>query len=231
MRFLRQDLRFREPLPIRRSHRRFARNHASIVTRALEPGKFIRIAPAALPVRAARGGVRTQAFSAFPHADSFARMTKPIAYIETTIPNFYYDLRESEAVTSRRTWTRAWWASAPDRYHMITSNVVVEELSAGKSRLVQLRLALLEHLPVLTTVPEVAEIMNAYIRHKLMPRNPGGDALHLALASYNRCDLIVTWNCRHLANGNKATHIRQINQRMGLVVPEIVTPLELLGRT
>lgn len=73
--------------------------------------------------------------------------------------------------------------------------------------------------------------MDTYLRHKLMPRNPSGDALHLALASYYECDLIVTWNCKHLANANKFMHIRQINHRMGLSVPEIVTPLELLKRT
>jgi predicted nucleic acid-binding protein len=230
MRFLRQDLRFREPPPIRTSHRRFARNHASIVTRALEPGKFIRIAPAALPVRAARGGVRTQAFSAFPHADSFARMTKPIAYIETTIPNFYYDLRESEAVTSRRTWTRAWWESAAEGCELITGAEVFLELSAGTSRLVPLRLELLRGLPVLQITPEVSSTAETYIRNKLMPGRPSGDAFHLALASHHGCELIVTWNIRHLANPNKFAHVRHINQQLGLTVPEIVTPLDLLGR-
>jgi predicted nucleic acid-binding protein len=157
-------------------------------------------------------------------------MLKPIAYIETTIPNFYYDLRSSAGVTSRRESTRTWWESAANQYHMLTSEVVVEELSAGTSPLVALRLGLIQHLPVLTALPEVAGIVSTYIRHKLMPRNPGGDALHLALASYYRCDLIVTWNCKHLANANKFVHIRQINHRMGLPVPEIVTPLDLLRR-
>lgn len=155
-------------------------------------------------------------------------MQKSIAYIETTVPNFYHDLRPSVAVTSRRAWTREWWASAFDLYDLMTSDIVVEELSAGTSRLVSHRLQLLQRLPIVTAVPAVAEIVETYIHHKLMPRNPGGDALHLALASYYECDLIVTWNCKHLANANKFVHIRQINRRMGLSVPRIVTPLELL---
>lgn len=75
----------------------------------------------------------------------------------------------------------------------------------------------------------VAEIVEAYIRHKVMPRNPAGDALHLALASYHRCDFLLTWTCLHLANANKFDHIRRINVMPGLFVPLLVTPLELLG--
>ena len=62
-----------------------------------------------------------------------------------------------------------------------------------------------------------------------MPDDPVGDALHLALASYYKCDFLLTWNCRHLANANKFDHIRRINTLLGLFVPALVTPLELLG--
>ena len=62
-----------------------------------------------------------------------------------------------------------------------------------------------------------------------MPRDPVGDALHLALASFHKCDFLLTWNCLHLANANKFGHIRRINGMLGLFVPLLVTPLELLG--
>jgi hypothetical protein len=41
--------------------------------------------------------------------------------------------------------------------------------------------------------------------------------------------VLVTWNCRHLANANKFKHIREINRQLGLKMPDLVTPLELLG--
>jgi hypothetical protein len=88
---------------------------------------------------------------------------------------------------------------------------------------------LLRELPVLSVEPPIVEIVQAYVRHRLMPADPGGDALHLALASYHRCDFLVTWNCRHLANANKFDHIRRVNVLLGLFVPALVTPLELLG--
>ena len=41
---------------------------------------------------------------------------------------------------------------------------------------------------------------------------------------------LLTWNCRHLANANKFGHIRRVNTLLGLYVPSLVTPLELLGQ-
>jgi predicted nucleic acid-binding protein len=155
-------------------------------------------------------------------------MPKPLAYIETTIPNFYYDVRPSPAVTSRRVWTREWWASAVDQYERVTGQEVLSELSAGTSYLVPLRLELLEDIPVLPLTDEVTETAQRYIRDKLMPGRPSADAFHLALASHHECDLIVTWNCRHLANSRKLAHLRHLNRLLGLPVPAIMTPLDLL---
>ena len=105
-------------------------------------------------------------------------------YIETTIPSFYYEIREEAEMVARRNWSREWW----DNYRN-----------------------------------------NQVIKYKVMPNDPIGDALHLALASYYKCDFLLTWNCDHLANANKFNHIRRINTMLGLFVPNLVMPLELLS--
>jgi len=86
-------------------------------------------------------------------------------------------------------------------------------------------------LPLLDINEPIADIVAAYISHHVMPSDPAGDALHLSIASYHKCDFLLTWNCHHLANANKFGHIRRINTLLGLFVPAIVTPLELLGET
>jgi predicted nucleic acid-binding protein len=174
------------------------------------------------------GRVRTQAYAVRRQADSFAPMPKPRVYVETTIPSFYYDFRDSPAVVQRREVTRAWWADAWRRYELVTSSVVLDELARGNSNRVPARLGLLQPLPTLSFVPQLTGIVQTYLAHKLMPANPPEDALHLALASWHRCDFIVTWNCRHLANPRKAVHVRKINTRLGLYVPRLATPEELL---
>ena len=64
-----------------------------------------------------------------------------------------------------------------------------------------------------------------------MPQNPVGDALHLALASYHKCDYLLTWNCKHLANPNKFQRIRLVNTSLGLYIPALVTPNQLIGES
>lgn len=150
-------------------------------------------------------------------------------YIETTIPSFYFDVRSEPEMIARREWTRRWWEKARDEHELVTSAAVVEELSRGDFPAREDSLRLIEDLPLVPVEPEVTEIVQTYIARKVMPDNPIGDALHLALASFYRCDFLLTWNCRHLANANKFEHIRRINVLLGLFVPALVTPLELLG--
>ncbi len=150
-------------------------------------------------------------------------------YIETSIPSFYYGFRTEPDMVARREWTRAWWQAVSQRENLVSSAAVIEELSRGEYPNQSECLALVARLSLLPIEPIVAEIVDRYIENHIMPRDPSGDALHLALASYHRCDFLVTWNCRHLANANKFGHIRQLNTLLGLHVPSIVTPLELLG--
>ena len=156
-------------------------------------------------------------------------MARPRVYVETTIPSFYCDVRATPNIIARREWTHQWWRDAPRRYELVTSPAVLDELASGPPERSAQWLALVRDLPLVPVVPAIAEIVETYVLHKVMPADPGGDALHLALASYHRCEFLVTWNCQHLANANKFGHIRRVNTMLGLFVPALVTPLELLG--
>lgn len=156
-------------------------------------------------------------------------MALPSVYVETSIPSFYFEARSEHAMRARRDWTREWWAHAQQRYRLFTSEAVLDELGRGDYPSKSDCLALLQSVPVLPVQPAVAEVVSAYIRHRVMPADPAGDALHLALASLHKCDFLVTWNCAHLANANKFGHIRRVNTILGLFVPTLTTPLELLG--
>ena len=84
-------------------------------------------------------------------------------------------------------------------------------------------------LAILEISNEVREIVRIYIHRLVMPNDPTGDALHLALASHYRVDVLLTWNCQHLANPNKMEHIRLVNYELGLPMPVLTTPLNYVG--
>lgn len=153
---------------------------------------------------------------------------KPRVYIETTIPSFYYEERSEPEMAARKAWTREWWDNRRSHYVPVTSIAVIEELEAGNHPAKQECLELVSGLPLLPLTGEVADIVDAYIQRHVMPRDPRGDALHLALASFHACQFLLTWNCSHLANANKQEHIRHVNALQGLYVPVLTTPLELI---
>ena len=154
---------------------------------------------------------------------------KSSIYIETTIPSFYHEVRTEPDMVARRDWTCVWWDDHRKDYEVFTSDAVIDELERGNFPKRNEALSLVKDLPVLEINQPVIDAVAAYISHRLMPADPAGDALHLAIASIHKIDFILTWNCRHLANANKFAHIRRVNGILGLFVPSLITPLELLG--
>jgi predicted nucleic acid-binding protein len=146
-------------------------------------------------------------------------------YIETTIPSFYYTLRSDPESVARMHWTRRWWGQFADQSELVTSETVVAELSRGTGKKTSERIALLDGLEFLKVTEEVEEIARIYVAKLVMPNDPAGDAMHLALASCYRTDVLLTWNCQHLANPNKMEHIQVVNYGLGLPMPLVVTPL------
>ncbi len=153
-----------------------------------------------------------------------------LIYVETSILSFYFETRlavpENQA---RRNWTRRWWEKAQGEDILVTSLAVIEELSAAPDPKRSDALALIGRLALLQDDPEVDDLVEAYISHKVMPSDAAGDARHLALATWHKCDILVSWNCRHIANANKADHIHRINGMLGYETPQLVTPLALLN--
>jgi len=161
-------------------------------------------------------------------------MSKRI-YIETTIPSFYHTLRTDDESRVRQKWTRQWWNEYADEFILTSSVAVIEELSEGTSEKTQQRLDLLKDVELLPIRDEVELIARIYIERLIMPTDPSGDALHLAVASFYNVDALLTWNCKHLANANKINLIRQINQELSLPRTELTNARiddapELFGR-
>jgi predicted nucleic acid-binding protein len=150
-------------------------------------------------------------------------------YLETTIPSFYYETRSEPDMVARREWTRQWWDGNRSGYDLVTSEAVIRELEDGEYESRDEGIRLLDSIERLEVVDVLADIIDVYLVNKLMPRERMGDALHLALASFYKCDFLLTWNCHHIANANKFEHIRIINTRLGLFVPSLVTPMSLLS--
>lgn len=155
-------------------------------------------------------------------------MLQKYIYIETSIPSFYYTSRTDAQSIARMEWTREWWEKYTTKFQLTSSIAVIEELEQGISLHTEDRVNLLNNINLLEINQEIIEITQIYIDHLIMPNDPKGDALHLAIACYYKIDALLTWNCKHIANANKLDHIRRINFQIGLPTPILATPLNYL---
>ena len=147
---------------------------------------------------------------------------KPRVYTETTIPSYYYDQRPKLAREIAR--TREWWDKERLQFDCVTSQVVIQELSATGYPSRDKAIKLLKNIPHLPVTAEADALSVFYRHHLLMPKGAVFDALHLALVCCHQVDVLLTWNCAHLANTNKLKHLEVLNRRLGRDVPLLVTP-------
>lgn len=146
--------------------------------------------------------------------------------MDTTIASYYYDNRKETDFLIKT--TRSWFRNQADNYSIYASEATLVEAEAGNYPNKKKVLDFVKKWRMLDYNLIIQDIVEAYLQNHLMPKEYGGDALHLAYASFYKMDFLLTWNCNHLANANKKEHIRVINNKLGLFTPEITTPLALI---
>jgi len=154
---------------------------------------------------------------------------KPSVYIETTISS-YLTARPSRdlIVAANQQITKDWWERRKEHFNLFISEFVIEEVSAGDKEAAKERLKLLRAIPLLDAIPEVGELAKILLKNKIIPAKASQDAVHIATAAVHGIDLLMTWNCKHIANATIFASIRSICEKQGYDCPEICTPQELM---
>lgn len=75
---------------------------------------------------------------------------------------------------------------------------------------------------------EAEALMEAYLRAGIVTENYEADALHVALATVNHCDMIVSWNFRHIVNFRRIPLYNAVNVLQGYGHIAIYSPMELM---
>jgi len=154
-------------------------------------------------------------------------LEKKLVYLDSTIPSYYFDERES--VLNFIDATRSWWDSERSKYRLYASEITLAEIQNGDYPNKKRVFDLMKGVNLLALNKTIEDVALVYGKEFVMPSRNKGDAYHLAMASYYKIDFLLTWNCEHLANANKSMHIAAVNMRLGLFVPAIVTPLQLIS--
>jgi len=154
---------------------------------------------------------------------------KPKVYLETSVIS-YLTSRPSRdlIVAANQQITQEWWQVRRQDFDLFISQLVVQEASAGDEHAAQQRLQAIADIPLLTLSEEAVVFAEKLVKEGPMPQKAVEDALHIAVATLNGMDYLLTWNFKHIANATMRYKIERICRLTGYEPPIICTPQELL---
>ncbi len=149
-------------------------------------------------------------------------------YLETTVISYLVARRSRDLlVAAHQQTTQEWWETQRERFDCCISQAVIDEISDGDPIEAKKRLEAVQGMTRLATVEEVDRITEAILRTGVIPERVAQDAVHVAIAAVHEVDYLLTWNCKHIANGQIIRKIERVCAAFGRRMPLICTPEEL----
>ncbi len=112
---------------------------------------------------------------------------------------------------------------------LMISGITVKELSLAPGLVKEL----FEEIPkknieYADITDDAEKLAKQYIREKVVSAKFEGDAYHIAIATVNRADVLVSWNFKHIVNLSRIRLYNSINLKYGYPLIEIRTHMEVL---
>lgn len=154
---------------------------------------------------------------------------KSKVYLETSIISHLTSRPSRDLIiAANQQITQEWWQFRRSTFDLYISELVIQEASAGDKVAAEQRLQALEDIPELKLNEETVTLAERLIKDGSLPQNAVEDALHIAIATLNGIDYLLTWNFKHLANAMMRYKIERVCRLVGYEPPIICTPQELL---
>ena len=151
-------------------------------------------------------------------------------YIETSIVSYLTaEPSHQLIIAAHQQVTRAWWETQRGLYDLYASQFVIDEAGDGDPEAAKARLEALSRIPLVPLTPEAVALGKELVKLGLLPRKAGGDATHLGIAIMHNMNVLLTWNCTHLANAVILGNTGRYLKTKGLDLPIVCTPEVLMG--
>lgn len=144
-------------------------------------------------------------------------------YLDTSVFGGYFDA-EFEL------WTKMLFDKIIEgRYKVVYSELTNIELTNAPERVKNLLLKLPnDAVEVVENSIEATDLANAYIQENVVGKTSLPDCNHIALATLNDADILVSWNFKHIVNVNRIRGYNAVNVKLGHKILEIRSPREIL---
>lgn len=150
-------------------------------------------------------------------------MKKMIIYVDTSVIGGCED--EEFSTITRRLWTKF----EKGKCILAISDLTLQEIKAApKNVRANLDSIPNSHLLRIPFSEEAKMLAEAYLAHGIAGPGSLADALHVALATAARVDVLVSWNFRHIVNLGRIRLFNAVNLEEGYGLIEIRAPKEVL---
>ena len=154
---------------------------------------------------------------------------KPVVYLETSFVS-YLTARDSNDPenAAKQEATRRWWKEEGSKWHPVVSEAVRDEAEDGDADAVAKRLAFIEDFESVSITEEAEKLADLLMAATKLDAKHRTDAVHMALAAIRKADLLLSWNCRHIANSVTIPKVMATLTLAGYACPSIATPRQRL---
>jgi predicted nucleic acid-binding protein len=154
-------------------------------------------------------------------------MRVPKVYLETSVFNFYF---ADDAPDKRQDTIKLFEEIREGKYEPYTSSYVFQELLLAKEPKKSKMVGLMEPFNI-TLQPangEAERLADIYVAEKIIPEKYFTDGVHIAMATVNDLDFIVSFNFQHIVKRKTIILTEVINAREGYKRIGIHSPTEVI---
>jgi predicted nucleic acid-binding protein len=144
-------------------------------------------------------------------------------YLDTSVISAYFD----DAHPDRQTLTKEFWKIVP-KFHVCISDLTqgeLEQTNDTKLRTAMLNLA--NPFRMLNAASETLDLARSYIAKGIFHPREIADAHHVAIAVCHGCQILVSWNFKHIVNRRPRQWVNLVNTEMGYPPIELLSPPEV----
>jgi len=142
-------------------------------------------------------------------------------YVDTSV---YGGLHDDEF---REGSERFFKAVQRGRFSILASQPVAVEIADAPDFVQDTFNAYKADAELIDTTDEAERLSEAYMTAEVVPAASRVDALHVALASVARADIVVSWNFKHMVQLRRIQAFHAVNLVHGYPMVEIRSPLEV----
>ena len=114
-------------------------------------------------------------------------------------------------------------------FRLVTSEIVREEIAQAPQAVRDLFQEMVRDAAIAPITADVLRLREAYLEAGILAPQWKEDALHVALATIAGCDMIVSWNFKHIVHYRKIPLYNAVNTLEGFGSLRIYSPLEVVG--